>query len=93
MQPANYSPAEGRARSVGDALRIAPGRIEGALKEVVACVDAVHGDGSLPDLSVLGDKALRWPGVLDPRRREICLNTGHPQARLTLAHEIGHAID
>jgi len=92
MRPANFSRA-GLARSVGDALRIADGKIATALREAVGSVDVVHGDGCLPDMVAKGVRAHMTPGELFIARRAIHIDVGHPQARLSLVHEIGHALD
>ena len=80
--------------SVGRALRIRSGFAHDLLREVVAAIDAVHGDGELPEIE-LTLQAI-WPRegrfVVDPANGApvaIAIDAEEP-SRLAALHEIGH---
>jgi hypothetical protein len=83
--------------SVGRALRIRAGFALDLLREVVAAIDAVHGDGDLPEIEMTLQSI--WPRegrlVVDPTTGApvaIAVDKDEP-SRLAALHEIGHFLD
>jgi hypothetical protein len=86
------------ARPVADALDIPTrGALARDIKEVLALIDQVHGDGKLPKIPVRLDSATRRNGAYiswqDGRAEAIALSRKGTRPRLTIAHEIGHFLD
>jgi hypothetical protein len=82
---------------IGRALDIPAGIAYDSLREVVAAIDRVHGDGDLPSIPVrfvtgmAGRGRFRFDEVSGPI--SITLRTDQSHAGLTLVHEVGHLID
>lgn len=83
---------------VGDALSVrAKGSTREAIKEAIATVDSVHGDGALPVIPLderrSGDALGQYRRSALGKAFDITINPEGDHIRMTTAHEIGHFID
>jgi hypothetical protein len=73
------------------------GAVARVVRETVAAIDAIHGDGALPTIPVTGGAAKGYSGAFrvwpDGRAVDIRITRNGPWPALTTAHEIGHFID
>ena len=72
-------------------------RIESQMRDAIAAIDAVHTDGTLPQLPVttasLTDQHGYFGSTTARDAVEIVLNLFSPHVELTTVHEIGHFLD
>lgn len=83
---------------IGRALDIPAGIAYDDLREVVAAIDRVHGDGNLPRIPVRLTRGVADFGRFrfDPDTGQpisISINPVQPHRELALLHEIGHFLD
>lgn len=67
----------------------------GIVRRALAVIDAVHGDGPLPPISVavMAARDRNSHGEFDGPRHAIAVNRQSPYPEFALIHEIGHALD
>lgn len=93
---------------VGRALTILPGIANDELRDAVAAIDRVHGDGDLPAIPMMivrnlpdergrgrdGMFVSRWVGEDRPPIASVILvRSGAPHRSFVAIHEVGHLID
>lgn len=83
---------------ISSAIEVGSGPLFESLKEALAAIDRVHGDGALPQLPVRLTRGRAEIGGYrfsnrdgTPLRLELSQHSDHPH--LTTAHEIGHFLD
>jgi hypothetical protein len=78
-------------------LRIPPERSLAVVRETVAVIDAVHGDGNLPPLPVRLSRGRRQMGgyeyARDGSALRLTVSSRALQPHVTVAHEVGHYLD
>ena len=86
------------APPVSLALRLPKtGPLADLAKETMQAIDAIHGDGALPTIPMVGGAGKGYNGALrvmpDGTAVDIRIAPRGPHPALTMAHEIGHFID
>jgi hypothetical protein len=85
-------------RPIGACLVVPAGRLFDPVRSAVSAIDAVHGDGSLPEIvvritrSVVEAASYEWD---DRTGRPLSLNVSRraPRPHLAVVHEVGHILD
>lgn len=84
-------------RPIGPVVQVPPGPASDTVREALAAVDAVHGDGYLPPLPVRPTRGRREIGRYEYDRRgrplRLTVNPGSDRPHLTVVHELGHVLD
>jgi SPP1 gp7 family putative phage head morphogenesis protein len=89
-QPAATPITVSQNLSYGGTSKVQPAFMD----ETIAAIDSVHHDGSMPTFKTIdGGASGGANGHFDPGNREIVVDPGRNTPKVTLAHEIGHAID
>lgn len=97
-EPKPVKPLGPAGKPVGEALepKLKTPRVERAVKDALATIDKVHGDGNLPKIPVQEIKKGNNGGqmnVVKGRPTGIDIHRAVETPRLTTAHEVGHFLD
>jgi SPP1 gp7 family putative phage head morphogenesis protein len=92
-QPEPAAPA--RKSPVSDAMDITirDRELKGEMQKVLDLIDATHDDGAIPELKIQLSRDRSSYGYISFREDHIGIRASGDHRELTLAHEIGHAID
>lgn len=84
-------------RPIGPVVQVPEGSGFAAVREALAAVDAVHGDGDLPSVPVSATRGRREVGRYEYARHgrplRLSLNPRSEHPHLTVIHELGHVLD
>jgi hypothetical protein len=79
---------------IGPSLNLPADRLGQPLREAVALIDRIHGDGPLPTITVERVPLMGREGYYDPRPPfGVAVGVHAKRPRLTMLHEIGHFLD
>jgi hypothetical protein len=90
--------ASPRGRPIGDCLLVPAGRQFDSVRQAIAIVDSVHGDGSMPQLvvranaSAIEAASYEWDGRTG-RPASLSISRRAPRPHLAVVHEVGHFLD
>jgi len=108
VSPNNQSPAvspfhRGITAPVSKALGLqGTKKQKGISATVLGVIDAIHGDGDLPEIPLGWSKSTKWNGAMkfsvnklsgEMTATSISVSTISPHPHMTVAHEIGHFLD
>lgn len=80
-------------RPVSESITHPSGPLREDTREALRLIDSIHGDGDLPNLTMIEDSVTSSNGYFRPSQLTIGLQPSGPHPTFTAIHEVGHFLD